>query len=46
MTCELRQCQVEIGGDVANVMMVAAVEGGKVERLEMRVDEFYAQLEK
>ena len=46
MTYELRQCQVRIDCDVANVMMLATVDAGKVERLEMRVDEFYARLEK
>ncbi|MCQ2280832.1 MAG: hypothetical protein MJZ49_08555 [Bacteroidales bacterium] len=46
MTCELRQCLVRIGCDVAKVLMIATVDAGKVERLEMRVDDFYAQLEK
>lgn len=44
--CEMIKCQVRIDRDVANVLMVATVDAGKVEKLEVRVDEFYAQLEK
>ena len=44
--CELRKCQVRIDHDVANVLMIATVDAGKVEKLEMRVDEFYARMEK
>lgn len=44
--CELMKCLVRIDKDVANVLMIATVDAGKVEKLEMRVDEFYAQLEK
>ena len=40
MTCELRQCQVEIGGDVANVLMVSTIDNGKVTSLTMRYCEF------
>ena len=40
MTYELRKCQVRIGCDAAKVLMVAAVEGGKVESLTMRYSEF------
>lgn len=40
MTCELIQCLVRIGCDAAKVLMVAAVEGGKVESLTMRYSEF------
>ena len=40
MTCELRQCQVEIGGDVANVLMVSTIDNGKVVSMKMKIDEF------
>ena len=40
MTCELRQCQVEIGGDVANVMMISTIDNGKVVSMKMKIDEF------
>ena len=38
--CELMKCQVRIDRDVANVLMVATVDEGKVEKLEMRYNEF------
>ena len=38
--CEFRQCQVEIGGDVANVMMVSTIEDGKIVSMKMKIDEF------
>lgn len=40
MTCELRQCKVKIDSDIANVMMVSTIEGGKVTSLTMRCCEF------
>ena len=40
MTCELRQCQVRIDCDVANVIMLAQTHGGKVTKLVMRYKEF------
>ena len=44
-SCEIRKRQVHIGHDAANVLMVSTVKEGKVERLEMHVDEFYARVE-
>lgn len=40
MTCELRQCQVCIGKDVANVLMVSTIDNGKVVSMKMKIDEF------
>ena len=40
MTCELIQCLVRIGCDVANVMMLAQTHDGKVTKLVMRYNEF------
>lgn len=40
MTYELMKCLVRIDRDVANVLMVATVDAGKVEKLEMRYNEF------
>lgn len=40
MTCELRQCQVCIGKDVANVLMVSTIEDGKIVSMKMKIDEF------
>lgn len=40
MTFEMRQCQVKIENDVANVFMVSAVDCGKVTSLTMRIDVF------
>ena len=36
----MRQCQVRIDCDVANVMMLAQTHDGKVTQLVMRIDEF------
>lgn len=40
MTFEMRKCQVKIENNVANVIMVSAVDCGKVTSLTMRIDEF------
>lgn len=40
MKCEMRQCQVRIDSDVANVMMLAQTTDGKVTQLVMRYNEF------
>ena len=40
MKCEMRQCQVRIDCDVADVIMISTVEDGKVKSLEMRIFDF------